>query len=249
MAIQNLWRKILLARSFEGVTHQPTPPKQAKLFSSLGAQQAIKDRFASVLDSKDALMATATMPKFKLRWLKDEKRRDAVKTMLITECRARIPEEPLMRQAVQSPATSSHNDFFEFEEEFSYTAETEVMEYLKLPGSDWEVLSRFPRIKEIAKQYNTPIPSSAPVERLFSLGSVVLTPRRNSVQSKRSHVGQFYSKTSTNPSQTSTAQTSSTGHYQTSTGPSQTSTDQTSSTGHYQTSTDSSGLSKITKRS
>lgn len=104
--------------------------------------QAIKDRFASVLDSKDA-----TMPKFKVRWLKEEKRRDAVKAMLISECRARTPEEPLMRPAVQSPATSSHNDFFEFEEEFSYTAE-----FLKLPGSDWEVLSRFPRIKEIAKQ-------------------------------------------------------------------------------------------------
>ena len=145
----------------------------------------IKDRFASVLDSKDALMAAATMPKFKVRWLKDEKRRDTVKTMLISECRARIPEEPLRRPAVQSPATSSHNDFFEFEEEFSYTAETEVMEYFKLPGSDWEVLSRFPRIKEIAKQYNTPIPSSAPVERLFSLGSIVLTPRRNRLSDKR----------------------------------------------------------------
>uniref|UniRef100_A0A8C2Q316 HAT C-terminal dimerisation domain-containing protein n=1 Tax=Cyprinus carpio TaxID=7962 RepID=A0A8C2Q316_CYPCA len=133
--------------------------------------QAIKDRFASVLDSKDALMAAATMPKLKVRWLKDEKRRDAVKTMLISECRVQIPEEPLMRPAVQSP--------------FSYTAETEVMEYLKMPGSDWEVLSRFPRIKEIAKQYNTPIPSSALVERLFSLGSIVLTPRRNRLSDKR----------------------------------------------------------------
>lgn len=75
--------------------------------------------------------------------------------------------------------------FFEFEEEFSYTAETEVMEYLKMPGSDWEVLSRFPRINEIAKQYNTPIPSSALVERLFSLGSIVLTPRRNRLSDKR----------------------------------------------------------------
>lgn len=75
--------------------------------------------------------------------------------------------------------------FFEFEEEFSYTAETEVMEFLILPGSDWEFLSTFPRIKEIAKQYNTPIPSSAPVERVFSLGSIVLTPRRNRLSDKR----------------------------------------------------------------
>lgn len=148
--------------------------------------QAIKDRFASILDSKDALMAAATSPKFKVRWLKDERRRDAVQTMLISECRARTPpEEPLIRPADQSPATSSHNGFFDFEEDISYTAETEVMEYLKMPGSDWEVLSRFPRIKEIAKQYNTPIPSSAPVERLFSLGSIVLTPRRNRLSDKR----------------------------------------------------------------
>uniref|UniRef100_A0A8C1TVX2 HAT C-terminal dimerisation domain-containing protein n=1 Tax=Cyprinus carpio TaxID=7962 RepID=A0A8C1TVX2_CYPCA len=112
--------------------------------------QTIKDRFASVLESKDALMAAATMPKLK------------------------VPLSP--------PVTMT---FFEFEEEFSYTAETEVMEYLKMPGSEWEVLSRFPRIKEIAKQYNTPIPSSTPVERLFSLGSIVLTPRRNGLSDKR----------------------------------------------------------------
>uniref|UniRef100_A0A8C1R4X3 Hermes trasposase DNA-binding domain-containing protein n=1 Tax=Cyprinus carpio TaxID=7962 RepID=A0A8C1R4X3_CYPCA len=112
--------------------------------------QTIKDRFASVLESKDALMAAATMPKLK------------------------VPLSP--------PVTMT---FFEFEEEFSYTAETEVMEYLKMPGSDWEVLSRFPRINEIAKQYNTPIPSSTPVERLFSLGSIVLTPRRNRLSDKR----------------------------------------------------------------
>ncbi|KAL2096766.1 hypothetical protein ACEWY4_005973 [Coilia grayii] len=61
--------------------------------------QAIKSRFSSILDSKDALMAAATMPKFKVRWLKDEKRRDAVKTLLISECRARIPDEPQIRPA------------------------------------------------------------------------------------------------------------------------------------------------------
>ena len=58
-------------------------------------------------------MAAATSPKFKVRWLKDERRRDAVQTMLISECRGQTPpEEPLIRPADQSPATSSHNGFF-----------------------------------------------------------------------------------------------------------------------------------------
>lgn len=111
---------------------------------------AIKGRLSSVLDSKDAIISATTMPKFKLRWLKDERRRDTVTALLISECRAHSPEEPQVRPAVQSPASSSHNDFFEFEEELSYAAETEVIEYLKLPGSDLEVLNQFPRIKEIA---------------------------------------------------------------------------------------------------
>lgn len=77
-------------------------------------------------------MAAVTMPKFKVCWLKDEKRRDGVQTILISECRGQTPKGVLMRPPAQGPATSGHNDFFELEDEFSYTAETEVMEYLKL---------------------------------------------------------------------------------------------------------------------
>lgn len=72
---------------------------------------AIKDRFSSILDSKDAVIAATTMPKFKLRWLKDERRRDNVTDLLISEGRAHSPEEPQVRPAVQSPASSGHNDF------------------------------------------------------------------------------------------------------------------------------------------
>lgn len=40
--------------------------------------------FDSVLDSREALLAAFTVPKFKMRWLMEETRRKALRTLLIT---------------------------------------------------------------------------------------------------------------------------------------------------------------------
>uniref|UniRef100_A0A672KH92 HAT C-terminal dimerisation domain-containing protein n=1 Tax=Sinocyclocheilus grahami TaxID=75366 RepID=A0A672KH92_SINGR len=148
---------------------------------------AIKTRFATTIDSKEALLATVSLPKFKLRWVKEETRRDHIKYLLTTECRSLTVEEPAtpMIDAPQPAAvTSREDDFFSFDEQPNAMAnapmsvETEVTSYF---NSDpvMESLHQFPRIKKIALRYNAPTPSSAPVERLFSLGSLVLTPKRN----------------------------------------------------------------------
>ncbi|KAG1928895.1 putative nuclease HARBI1 [Pimephales promelas] len=151
---------------------------------------AIKTRFAPVLESREALLAALTLPKFKVRWIGGAERREAARALLIAECRT-LPHvaEPAENKNREVAAHSSANekDFFAFDEEedaMAFSADSEVLEYMR-SGSEIETLNRFPRVKAVFMKYNTATPSSAPVERLFSLGGLVLTPRRNRLSDKR----------------------------------------------------------------
>lgn len=74
--------------------------------------QAIKVRFSSVLDSKNALLAVATLPRFKLRWIKDEEGRNYVKSLLTSECQAQHSEGHIANPVEQKPSNSNYNVFF-----------------------------------------------------------------------------------------------------------------------------------------
>lgn len=79
--------------------------------------------------------------------------------------------------------TSHYDDFFSFDEQSGAVAdapalvETEIASYFS-SGPVMENLHQFPRITKNALCCNAPTSSSAPVERLFSLESLVLTQKR-----------------------------------------------------------------------
>ena len=58
-------------------------------------------------------------------------------------------------------------------------AQSEMDLYFSDPAHDISSLQRHPLVMKVFIQKNTGLPSSAPVERLFSVGGQILTPRRN----------------------------------------------------------------------
>ena len=148
--------------------------------------QAVKTRFAEVLESESAIVAAVALPRFKLRWLLTQERRDKAKASLLAECR-KVQED-------QGTTTPTHNLNEDEEDEFylfadaedtTDMAESQVMDYIKSMEKGMEVLNRFPLIKHISLKYNAATPSSAPVERLFSYGKMVFTPKRNRLSDQR----------------------------------------------------------------
>ena len=56
--------------------------------------------------------------------------------------------------------------------------ESEVAEYFK-NAKHLDCLDENPKLRRLFLRFNVTIPSSAPVERLFSLGSLILSSRHN----------------------------------------------------------------------
>ncbi|KAL4103817.1 hypothetical protein QTP88_019152 [Uroleucon formosanum] len=160
--------------------------------------QAIETRFNYILDlsrpgSKDFIIASMSHPKFKLSWV-PLRYMKLCKNLFISECCLRINTETKLTNLTiaQSDKDDSDDDFFdsicndndftspsESESRNSNLANLQALSFLNLKKKDLDILNDFPVIKEVFLKYNTTIPSSAAVERLFSKAVQVLTTRRN----------------------------------------------------------------------
>jgi len=168
---------------------------------SLTIIKSLETRFYYIFDlsspeSKDFILAAVSHPKFKLSWV-PLRYMNLCKTLFITQCCIRIDSETKSTDVVVEDFISdnSDDDFFDNickDNDFNSTSDSESTElrnsnlanlqalsFLNSKNKDLDILNEFPTIKEVFFKYNTTIPSSAAVERLFSKAVQVLTPRRS----------------------------------------------------------------------
>lgn len=161
-----------------------------------GLSTALETRFEAFFNVKkegiNAAIAAFSYQKFKYSWLhcffEDQQNeiRDAIIDAAIQE--AEHEEVPLDEKELES---ESDENFFDFGEAPSDTATItitssvekdpyiQVLRYEKDPRKDLSMLESYPIIKKMFLKYNTPLPSSAAVERLFSFATMLDLPRFN----------------------------------------------------------------------
>ena len=80
---------------------------------------------------------------------------------------------------IAKSADEQHEDFFSFTAETAPESRIQNLQFLNDSDKELIMLNRHPEIKKIFLRYNTTLPSSALVERLFSTAALILTKRRN----------------------------------------------------------------------
>ncbi|MFO0089795.1 MAG: hypothetical protein ACK518_03240 [bacterium] len=130
-------------------------------------------RFGELEEQHNFLLAAAVHPIFKLNWItNNDAKKDLIKVLL----RVQLAEKAMT--PVTEYSTASLDDFLKFPQQQLQKADM-IDRYLVDSSTDVEMLEKYPPIKELFVKLNTPIPSSDPVERLFSQANVVFTSKRN----------------------------------------------------------------------
>lgn len=148
---------------------------------------SIKKRFDYVffetVKSNHYILATASHPRWKLQWCHPSQK-ERITQVFLNELKTNNFSAYTVNSS-QDLKSNEDNEFYEFlnfnegkTRNESPNIERFLMDFLADTETDLCMLKRHPAIKEIFLKYNAGIPSSAPVERLFSFGSLVLTPRR-----------------------------------------------------------------------
>lgn len=146
---------------------------------------AIEVRFQELFASTEAKIATATTPQFRLWWMPASEREEM--------CSLLATEASQMDPCSVTEANTSHNlstivsedDFFSYGSAKTSTqiqergVMEEIRKYVEGTGKSLECLQDFPRVKQLFLKYNTTLPSTAPVQRLFSQKGNLVTSQRN----------------------------------------------------------------------
>lgn len=127
-------------------------------------------RFDHLFRERNYIVATCTHPRFKLDWISDEEKVRAHRLLVAQELSeitdttksSQLPPKDPLYFPSRNSATLDEIEMFFIDKEV-----------------ELNMLDKYPKVKALFVKTNTGLPSSAPVERLFSAGPLVLTARRN----------------------------------------------------------------------
>ena len=145
--------------------------------------RGIEKRFGHCFDDNELVLAACTLPQFRLRWCGDDETRERARGLLKRElsraAHSCVTDDTLTQQDEQSD--DADEEFFSFDNSTptQHSVDQELELYLSDDSKHLDCLQKFPLVKELFLKFNTGLPSSAPVERLFSAGGQIMTPRRS----------------------------------------------------------------------
>jgi len=126
-------------------------------------------------------VAAISHPFFKLGWLPEEKK-DSCRELFLTS--VRNFEAGCESAENTSPEKVDVDDFFDYgvtpaADVTMNAIDKECINYLSDTETGLTMLSRYPKVRKVFQKFNTTLPSSAPVERLFSTAGQIEVPHRN----------------------------------------------------------------------
>jgi hypothetical protein len=104
--------------------------------------------------------------------------------MAMDECTAAPVQSMPTVSTTDAGGDTDSSDFFS--DLNAEQADQPHLKYFQDSSREIGMLNKHPAVKPVFLRFNSTIPSSAPVERLFSTGAIILSKRRNRLSDKTS---------------------------------------------------------------